>query len=575
MTSAVILSEAKNHGSEALRMTSAVILSEAKNHGSEALGMTSVVILSEAKNHGSEALGMTYRSFMNNNKFLKNRILQIIVILIVVGAVTLGLFRSRAFALFNAKDAMRYSEYAASHTIENSTIFYGTWLISMSAMTDELYQKAEESAQDSNQTEMYYKSELAGGSWFNVTDAEGLSDIMNTGDIIDESELANLYVQYFVGPDGSVTDVKNGSSVCPFDIPDPYKLSKLPELQTLWIQYASSAEADSIDEDDYLKNKNSENSGNQRVDVYNYQILTAFFSMNLRDSETDKLDADLARLWACYQSLKSSEQDEEADIIYGLMKKVDSKRRAIVMDKLTGQDVNALGVLTSLANGKYYTVFGDFGDTDSDDNTDVSSHPDYIRKLEDSVSHTFEEDEDSDNDWWGPLQKEYDDHNDDDDDEKPSHAFQSDSALLDAIADGTANCQKSLSTYNADALQDEDSVLGHANYEYSTRVIEEASAAGAAGPINYLRDVINIQENKIKNKDSELALIDRSFLNLAEGKYQSEISSGEGEEYLSLLALGAGETGAESALDDQLNNAEKRRSELEFLIDAYKQRERR
>jgi len=516
---------------------------------------------------------------MKNNNFFKNRILQILLVIAVVTSITVGLFKSKAFALFNASDAVKYSEYASSHTIENSTIFYGTWLITLSAMTDELYEKAEESAQDSNQTEMYYKSELAGGSWFNITDGEGLTDIMNTGKVIDESELANLYVQYYVGADGSVTDVKTGASVNPFDIPDPYNLSKLPELQSLWIQYASSASAEGIDEDDYLKNKNSENSGNTRIDVYNYQILTAFFSMNLKDSETDSLDADLARLWACYQSLKNSGQDEEADIVYGLMKKVDSKRRAIVMDKLTGLDVNALGVLTSLANGKYYTVFGDFKDSDSGDD-DTSSHPEYIKQMEDAVSHSFESGGDS-NDWWGPLQEEYDkyyedeDDDDDDDDEKeqPSHPFQTDSALLDAISDSTSNCQKSLGTYNADALQDDDSVLGHANYEYSTRVIEEASADGAAGPINYLRDVINIQENRIKNKESELSLIDRSFLNLAEGKYEGEITSGEGDEYASLLALGSGEAGAETALNDQLNIAEKRRSELEFLIDAYKQRE--
>ena len=513
-----------------------------------------------------------------SGRFMKNRILQIAVILTVAGAITFALFKNKAFALFNPDDAMRFSEYSATHTIEDSTIFYGTWLISMQAMTDEIYAKAEESASESNQTAMYYKSELAGGNWFDVTDAEGLSDIMNTGVPVNEADIGELYVQYAVGADGTVTDVMNGAEKNPFDIPDPYNLSKLPELQSLWVQYTNSKDSGGIDQEDYLKNHNSENSGNLRVDVYNYQILTAFFSMNLRDSETDELDADLARLWACYKSLKAAENDEEADIIYTLMKKVDSKRRAIVMDKLCGLDINAIGVLNRLANGQYYTTFGDFSNSDDDDQTGAA--PDYIRHLQDSVRHEFEEDEDSEDEWWGPLQAEYDEfggeEDDDDDDEdkqKPSHAFQADSGLMDAISDSNSNCQKSLNTYNSDALTDDDSVLGHANYEYSLRVMEEASADGAAGPINYLRDTINVQEGNIKNKDSELELIDRSFLNLAEDKYEEKVTEGEGEEYLKLLSLGSGEAGAESALNSQLDEIEKRRSELEFLIDAYKQRE--
>ena len=499
------------------------------------------------------------------------RIISVLLIAVLLSAAIFGMYRHNVFAVFNPDSAMKYSEYAGSHTIEDSTLFYGTWLISLSAMTDELYQKAEESASETNQTEMYYKSELAGGSWFDVTDGEGLSDIMGTGTVIDESELADLYVQYHVTADGTVTDVMNEAEINPFDIPDPYNLSKLPELQSLWIQYTNSETADGISEEDYLENKNSENSGNQRVDVYNYQILTSFFSLDLRDSETDELDADLARLWACHKSLKGSGQDEEAEILYSLMKKVDSKRRAIVMDKLAGMETNALGVLTSLANGKYYTTFGDFGDPGSSDNS--TEVPDFLRDLEESVDHSFEEDDDGSNEWWGALQEEYDDHADDDDDEKPSHVFQTDSSLLDAIADGSSACQKSLNTYNADALTDDDSVLGHANYEYSSRVIEEASADGAAGPINYLRDVMNIQEGTVKNKDSELTLIDRSFLNLAESKYEEEVTSGEGDEYMTLLSQGVGDAAAESALNTQFDNTERRRSELEFLIDAYKQRE--
>ena len=53
-----------------------------------------------------------------------------------------------------------------------------------------------------------------------------------------------------------------------------------------------------------------------RTDVYKYQVLSTFFGLDLRDDETDDYDADLDRLFACYQTLKAAGNDEEADKDY-------------------------------------------------------------------------------------------------------------------------------------------------------------------------------------------------------------------------------------------------------------------
>ena len=202
--------------------------------------------------------------------------IQIGIVLAAV-AVLFAAVRRNTMAFINENQVMKYSAYAANHTIENSTLFIGTYLINLSGMTDQVYEKALDSASDSNQTDMYYKSELSNGSWFNVTDAEGLTDITDSGEVVPESALADLYVQYYVGADGIITDVMTGDSLNPFDIPDPYDLSRLPELNPLWLQYTNSTDVDEISEDDYLKAKNSKESGNLRGDVYTYRLLTAFF----------------------------------------------------------------------------------------------------------------------------------------------------------------------------------------------------------------------------------------------------------------------------------------------------------
>ncbi len=500
------------------------------------------------------------------------RISQVIILLLVTALLSMYLGKDVALALFNPTKAMRYSEYAASHTIPNSTLFYGTYLITLQGMSDPIYEKADQSASDSNQTNQYYKSELSGGSWFNVTDAQGLTDIMGAGEIISEAELADLYVQYFVDTDGSVIDVLTGQIVNPFDTPNPYDLSHLPELQELWMQYTNSEEAESITQEDYLKNKNSENSGNMRSDVYNYQMLTTFFGLDLRDAETDKLDADIARLYACYQAMKSAGDDENAAIIYNLMDKVDSSRRALVMERLATLDVNCLGTLYNLCSGMNYTTFGDFKDS-SDSDDDVASQPNYIRDLEDAASHSFSKDDDSD-DWWKPLQEDYDDYDPDDDDaEEPSDSYAIDNGLLSAVGNCIQSCSQSYSTYSSKALTDTDSVLGHADYTYSVQVTEEASADGSAGPINYLRDVENIAGNTIKHSDSELDLLDSSLVSLAEGKYQGAVTAGVSGEYEAAISSGNGASAADNILSNELGDVEAKRSELEFLIDAVKQRE--
>ena len=98
---------------------------------------------------------------------------------------------------------------------------------------------------------------------------------------------------YYAGSDGILRDAKTLAGINPFDIPDPYDLSKLPELQSLWLQYTYSETAESISQEEFLKNRNSADSGNLRSDVYYYQLLSTFFSLDLRDEETNKLDEQL------------------------------------------------------------------------------------------------------------------------------------------------------------------------------------------------------------------------------------------------------------------------------------------
>ncbi len=180
-----------------------------------------------------------------------------IAAMLLCGCVAVGLLiRYVAVqAIFDESTAVRYEEYAASHTIEESVLFIGTYLIHTQALTDELYEKAQESAEDTNQTSVYYKSELAGGAWYDITDAIGLADITGEGTLVEESELADLWVTCYTGSDGITIDAVSGESVSIFDTPDPYDLYNLPELEPIRLQYDNTYSSDSESKDKYNYNK--------------------------------------------------------------------------------------------------------------------------------------------------------------------------------------------------------------------------------------------------------------------------------------------------------------------------------
>ena len=90
---------------------------------------------------------------------LKKFIAELLVIsLILVIGFSFG--SDRALAILNEEELVRYSSYASRNNIPVSTLFIGTYLISMDAITDELYEQAQESASDTDQMNIFYKSEI-------------------------------------------------------------------------------------------------------------------------------------------------------------------------------------------------------------------------------------------------------------------------------------------------------------------------------------------------------------------------------------------------------------------------------
>ena len=127
--------------------------------------------------------------------------------LIIISAVLVSIIGSKIIveALIDESNSVKID----AESIEDSTLVIGTHLIHISAMSDSLYSVAQLSADESAQYNMYYKSELANGTWYDITNAFSLDDI-TTGGIPVESKVieelnGNCHKEGFEGSQGGKT----------------------------------------------------------------------------------------------------------------------------------------------------------------------------------------------------------------------------------------------------------------------------------------------------------------------------------------------------------------------------------
>lgn len=121
----------------------------------------------------------------------------------------------------------------AAKDIPTGTLIVGTHLIHIKGLNNEILKIAKSSAQDSSQNNMYYRSEFAGGTWFDITSASGLIDISTEGKPAANNVIDALVLTHWTREDGKTVELATGQIVDIHKIVDPRNLSVLPELVEL------------------------------------------------------------------------------------------------------------------------------------------------------------------------------------------------------------------------------------------------------------------------------------------------------------------------------------------------------
>ena len=169
---------------------------------------------------------------MKQKKSKRSSIVKAMLAIAVITVLTIGGV-NLSYALIDETNSVHID----ASEIEDATLIIGTHLIYLGSMNDQIYEAAMKSAEEANQYSRYYKSELAGGIWYEITEAGTLSDITTSGIVVENSVIEALFMTHHTKSDGITYDLTTGKAVSVFDINDPYDLSKMTELNPIKLQY--------------------------------------------------------------------------------------------------------------------------------------------------------------------------------------------------------------------------------------------------------------------------------------------------------------------------------------------------
>lgn len=234
---------------------------------------------------------------------------------VILTALSMAGSPAASYALMDETNAVHID----ASSIENATIIIGTHLIYLGSMNDQIYEKAMESSEEANQYNRYYKSELAGGVWYDITDAGALADITTTGIVVEDKVIEELFMTHHTKSDGITYDLKTGASVSIFDMEDPYDLEELPELDPIKLQYDVLVQTE-------------EPSDTMERDI---EYIEEIYQFDRKTDKTRELDRQIDALQKYYEVLVRDGADSDmSDMVMSVMEKLDAARRVEVLSSL-------------------------------------------------------------------------------------------------------------------------------------------------------------------------------------------------------------------------------------------------
>lgn len=411
--------------------------------------------------------------------------------------------------LQNDKSTSLRSVHMQDAQIEASTLIIGSHLIHIEGLTDKVYETAMESANEFSQYEMYYKSELSAGAWFEISQATSIADITTSGKPVEKSVIEGLEFTHKTDANGVVTDLRTGQTVSIYDIPNPYDLMSMEELEPLRLQYQILQEKTDKGESD---------------EIY-LEMVSEFFGKSIQNETTNECDVSLKGLEEYKNGLSPREKpsmwNEKTEKI---MTSVDAERRVVSL-----------------------SILADYLDMLENDASGMAKHESESSEDESSESSESEE-------------------------EVTYPELTINSEIVAAIGDCIKNVEESISAYEAKKLTDSgETASAKAEYRYSQELITKArnhDTPGCDELMEKLCDLQNILDGVVSNQERELNTLKTELVQEAYQKYVGDLKAGASEKYKTAQAGGTAYSVLSQYLTEQKNETNTDRLEYQTMLDA-------
>ena len=411
-------------------------------------------------------------------------------------------------ALESSKDSGTRSVHVSDSSIENSTLVIGSHLIHINGMTDKLYELAQGSANEFNQSKIYYKSELADGKWFEITSASSIADITSSGTPVSKSVIEALDFTHLTNSQGVTTDLRTGNTVSAYNIEDPYDLRVMEELEPIKVQYQilQGIKDPSDSDKEYMT------------------MITDFFATNI-SSSGNMQDVAINGLETYKGSVIARKMPATwVSAVDTVIEQTDAQRR---VDSLTLLS-EALDTLLSKASNQELSEeqkkAQEEKNSDSDSESESSSSTDLIVNSD----------------------------------------------VVAAIGDAKKNVEDGIAEYSAKLLEEGTTTASKMRYQYSKELENCGMAYNNIGcdiATEKLVDLDNILNGNVADLESELNLLQSELVGEAYKAYMAKLSEGAGSDYRQAVSEGAAQAVKAKYLTDQKTATNAARLEYQAMLE--------
>lgn len=227
------------------------------------------------------------------------------------------------------------------------TIIIGTYAIVLDVVNEELLEVALQSAETNMQNEVYFKSDVNSGVWYNITNSDSISDISeSTANIVKNEDIDKLYLTHYTNASGVTISLLTNLQVYVSDINTPQVPANIVELDELENELKiQQALYDSVKDEPEDETEKEEEKRLEKKAIYSQKINSLNEVLKeIKNKEVDKLTSQIRAVENLERQLvKKGADSDKIEMIASQKENLKNTRMAycyqILIDKMNKENV--------------------------------------------------------------------------------------------------------------------------------------------------------------------------------------------------------------------------------------------